>query len=263
MANNDIAMQDLPRTNARVLVASALAEIVEPILAQHFVHVDVVRNEADLDQLVRAHQAGAEPFDVAVVDLLWSTFDSQWTFDGLDVLSELERSGLASKVVLALQGHDAERDHLDEAYGHRLVRGAMVKGNGLKVLIESIHGVHDGERVVHPDLPAGLDDPTRLTVDRWLREHDLVAEVAGAVASQQANDWQEVAEVTSFAYATVRGCGFVFGEALAEFGAVAPGEEVNQAVIFRWCGEHARYIVSWCRRNGYPQFTRRSRAALT
>jgi hypothetical protein len=28
-------------------------------------------------------------------------------------------------------------------------------------------------------------------------------------------------------------------------------------VIYRWCGEHARYILSWCRRNGHADIAAR------
>jgi len=28
-------------------------------------------------------------------------------------------------------------------------------------------------------------------------------------------------------------------------------------VVYRWCGEHARYILSWCRRNGYGDIATR------
>jgi hypothetical protein len=33
-------------------------------------------------------------------------------------------------------------------------------------------------------------------------------------------------------------------------------------VIYRWCGEHSRYILSWCRRNGYGDIAIRATAAL-
>jgi hypothetical protein len=28
-------------------------------------------------------------------------------------------------------------------------------------------------------------------------------------------------------------------------------------VVYRWSGEHARYILSWCRRNGYADIATR------
>ena len=34
-------------------------------------------------------------------------------------------------------------------------------------------------------------------------------------------------------------------------------------VVYRWCGEHAAYILSWCRRNGYSDIATRMTAALT
>jgi hypothetical protein len=33
-------------------------------------------------------------------------------------------------------------------------------------------------------------------------------------------------------------------------------------VVYRWCGEHARYILSWCRRHGYGDIATRVTSAL-
>ena len=41
-------------------------------------------------------------------------------------------------------------------------------------------------------------------------------------------------------------------------------EAVEQPeVVYRWCGEHAAYILSWCRRHGYSDIATRVPAAIT
>jgi hypothetical protein len=41
----------------------------------------------------------------------------------------------------------------------------------------------------------------------------------------------------------------LFREILAPRGEVNQSGDIGQAAVFRWCGEHAHYILSWCRRH--------------
>ena len=239
------------KEDIRVLMASALGAVVESFLATRYKTVVVTTTEDELRQAL----PGSLTFDVAVVDLLWNSFDTEWTFDGLDVLDQLQASGRAAAALIAIHGYSAERDYLFEAIDHPLVRGVLVKANGLTSLADAIGSVAIGYTFHSKGLPSDLFDK-RLTINRWFGARNQAAHVAGAIASGQASTWAEVAEVTPFAQQTIHGAPPLFGEALCEFGDVDDPADVNQPMIFRWCGEHAQYIVSWCRRHGLPQYAR-------
>ena len=41
------------------------------------------------------------------------------------------------------------------------------------------------------------------------------------------------------------------GPLIRERGEHAEGLPLTTQTVYRWCGEHARYLISWCRRNGH------------
>ncbi len=235
----------------RILIASTLADFIAPLLAERYETVVVAHDAVELD----ARRAGALRFDVVISDLLWNDFALEWEYDGLDALAQLEKPVPAPAVIVAAQGHSFERDHLQEAVRNPLVAGFVLKGGGLRPLFEAIDEVAVGGRYWHSGLPDELRAPT-LTTDGFLTRSDLGAHVAGAIAAGLARDWTHMHEVVPYEKNTIEGVTKVFAAGLYEMGEVGAHHEVNQAVIFRWCGEHARYIVGWCRRHGMGQYRR-------
>ncbi|MFT5203456.1 MAG: DNA-binding NarL/FixJ family response regulator [Candidatus Aldehydirespiratoraceae bacterium] len=239
----------------RVLVASALGSIIEPALSARYSTVELVTSRAALSEKL----PGSLVFDVAVVDLIWNQFETEWTFDGLDVLAALAATGRAASVLIAVHGYDAERDYLDEAFDHPLVHGIILKSDGYGVLIAAIETLSAGGEFHSEGLPGEIFQSDRSTIARWFDAVPMVAHVAGAIASKRASTWSQVASVTSFAESYVSAAPQKFGEGLYSLGEVVDPTEVNQATIFRWSGEHARFVLSWCRRHGLSDYSRPSR----
>ncbi len=44
------------------------------------------------------------------------------------------------------------------------------------------------------------------------------------------------------------------------FAAQSQDLKMTPEIVYRWCGEHAPYILSWCRRNGYSDIATRMTA---
>lgn len=247
----DAGRQQGTRAPVRVLVASALGGVVEPLLAEHFGNVTVAKSADELESVL----LGRLRYDVAVVDLVWHSYALEWEYDGLDAISRLQSSGRSAPVVVAAQGYGLERDHLEEAYRHPLVRGAVLKAAGVHELVGAIERVATGGLFWSRSLPEDIRGRYP-TVGGFLEGHPLAAHVAGAIASLRAGDWDEVTGLVPYKYSSVATAPRLFGDALCAWGEVEDPARVNQAIIFRWCGEHGRYIVSWCRRHGLVKYTR-------
>jgi len=254
--NTAIRMEDAPNRAEslplRVLVASALGSIVEPLLSSRYSTVEVVTSRAALSEKL----PGSLVFDVAVVDLIWNQFETEWTFDGLDVLDALATNGRSAAVLIAVHGYDAEHDYLDEAFDHPLVHGIILKSDGQGVLFAAIEALAAGGEFYSEGLPGEIFHSDRATVARWFDAVPVAAHVAGAIASKRASTWSQVASATSFAESYVSAAPQKFGDGLYSLGEVSDPGDVNQATIFRWSGEHARYILSWCRRHGLSDYSR-------
>ncbi len=237
----------------RVLVASPLGAIITPVLAQQFETVTLVQSGEDVSQIL----PGSLRHDVAIIDLLWNSLDLEWTYDGFDAIEQLIAAKREAPVIIAAQGHGFERDYLQEAVHHRLVAGVLLKAVGFPPLFEAVETVCRGGRYWSEELPKYLITPA-ISVNTFLGSSTLTANVAGAIASGQAYDWTDVARLTGYSMHSVHKASDLFGEALQCMGEVDDARRVKQATVFRWCGEHARYIVSWCRRNGLEKYARSS-----
>ena len=126
----------------RVLIASQLGGIVAPAFRQAFEPglVTVAVNE----EQVRSAIADNLRFDVVLTDLTWQDVRLEYSFDGLDVLDIVQRLGRPAPVVFALQGHNAERDHLDEAVLRDGVAGIVPKAGGVEAIAAAMRQVAAG-----------------------------------------------------------------------------------------------------------------------
>ncbi len=123
------------RDGPRLLVAAALAKIIEPLLRQSLsdATVRIAEDKAAVERAVGERLR----FDVVVSDLTWNDYVIEYSFDGLDVLDILRRAGRQTPVIFAAQGHGVERDHLDEAVEQPEVVGIYRKATGPRPLIEA------------------------------------------------------------------------------------------------------------------------------
>lgn len=241
----------------RILVASPLALIIEPALTARFPG-GTVTVALDREQVARAVR-GQLRHDVVVSDLMWNS-SAEFTFDGLDVLQILRDADRASPVVMATQGHGAERDHLEEVLAHSEVRGVYQKSAGPQELFAIIEEVVSGAGAGGvPIIRPPLEMPSVPRIHSYFAHGRgrTAARMAGAIASGRAVGHASLAEVANVKYDTAAKIGREYlGDLIWRRGEhVEP--TVPVPVVYRWCGEHARYIVSWCRRNGHADVARR------
>jgi CheY-like chemotaxis protein len=234
----------------RILVASPLALIIEPALAAQF-PAGTVTVAQDREQVVRAVR-GRLRHDIVISDLIWNSED-EFTFDGLDVLAILRDAGRVSPVVMATQGHGAERDHLEEVSAHDEVRAIHPKASGPQALFGIVRQVAGGAAGPPPDPPPGPHIHTYFAQGRGR----TAARMAGAIASGRAVSHTTLAETANIRYDTAAKIGREYlGDLIWRRGEHTE-PSVPATVVYRWCGEHARYILSWCRRHGHADVATR------
>jgi CheY-like chemotaxis protein len=234
----------------RVLIASALGRIIAPVL-QHEISgsaVAAAAHEPDLRQLV-AYQVR---YDVIVIDLTWNDYRVEKDFDGLDVLALLRECDRTAPVIFAAQGHGLERDHLQEALRQPEVVCVVRKADGTAQLVKAVQAA----AYRYPP-PAGTtmekQRPEPSSIDHYFsrpRSGITAARIAGAIAAGRATDAESLAAVTGLGEDTVNKLVQQLGPLIVARGEHEPSLRMNCQVVYRWCGEHACYIRSWCRRHG-------------
>lgn len=233
----------------RILIASPLGRVVAAPLHDAFDGsvVSVATTEAELVSLV----ADKVRYDVVAADLIWNRPEIEWTFDGLDAIDRLRDAGRPAPVLLATQGHSMERDHLDEARLRPEVAGATPKAAGLASLVEAMRAVALG-RAPSP-IPADPGAPRPPLYELLSgRRGQTAGRLAGAIAAGRASDNATLAAVASVSPSTAnKVTSHYLGPLMLARGEHDPELPLTQAAVYRWCGLHARYLVSWCRRNGH------------
>jgi len=81
--------------------------------------------------------------------------------------------------------------------------------------------------------------------------------LAGAIASGRAVNHETLASAAHVGYDTAAKLVDYLGPLIKDRGEHGPGLKMTPEVVYRWCGEHARYILSWCRRNGHEDIAAR------
>src|SRR5689334_19247870 len=246
-------MQDGPR----ILVAAALGKIIEPILRQSLPDAKV-RIAEDKDAVLRAIGDRLR-FDVAVTDLTWMDYAVEYSFDGLDVLDALRRAGRQTPVIVAAQGHGLERDHLDEAVEQPEVVGIYRKATGPAPLIEAIDIAVSGGSLKASRFPPDCSPPDIPRIHSYFGKGKgaTAARLAGAIASGRAVNHETLASTAHVGYDTAAKIVDYLGPLIKDRREHSPELKMTPEVIYRWCGEHARYILGWCRRNGYADIATR------
>jgi len=252
-------MQDGPR----ILVAAALGKIIEPILRQSLTD-STVRIAEDKAAVQRAISDRLR-FDVVVSDLTWMDYAVEYSFDGLDVLNSLRRAGRQTPVIFAAQGQGRERDYLDEAVEQPEVVGIYRKATGPGPLIEAIGIAVSGGTLDVSRFPPGNSPPDIMPIHAYFKKGKGVtaARLAGAIASGRAVNHETLASSAHVGYDTAAKIVDYLGPLIRARREHNDELKMTPEVVYRWCGEHAAYILSWCRRNGYSDIATRVTAPVT
>ncbi|MBO0772408.1 MAG: response regulator [Actinobacteria bacterium] len=237
----------------RILVAAALGKIIEPVLRQGMAGA-TVRVAQDPAEVGRALSERLR-FDVVIPDLTWSDYTLEYCFDGLDVLDMLRLRGRQSPVIFAAQGHVIERDHLDEAIEQPEVAGIYRKATGPGPLLVAVDIAVRGGPLPPDRFPPGGSPPgvPRLHAYFGRGRGTTAARLAGAIASGRAVNHETLARAAHVGYDTAAKIVDYLGPLIRARHEHDPGLKMTPEAVYRWCGEHARYILSWCRRNGLAE----------
>lgn len=231
----------------RVLIASPLGKVIAAPLAT--AHPDwtvvVATDEGDFIHNV----AGRVRFDVVSADLVWNRPDTEWSFDGLDVIEALRTHDRLAPVLLATQGHSMEDDLLDEARQRPEVVGVVAKAEGFRVFSDSLRSAALGRRI--GDGSAGNRRPSLYELFAGQRGN-TAGRMAGAIAAGHVSDNASLARVAKVSPNTANKItSHYLGPMIIKRGEHDEDLPMTQASVYRWCGVHARYLRSWCRRNGH------------
>jgi len=242
----------------RLLVAAALAKIIEPILRQSF--IDATVRIAEDQAAVEAALAERLRFDVVVADLTWNDYAVEYAFDGLDVLDILRASRRQTPVIMAAQGHGIERDHLDEAVEQPEVVGIYRKSTGPALLNQAIDIAIRGGVLTGPQFPPSSSPPDVPRIHTYFGKGrgSTAARLAGAIASGRAVNHETLASTAHVGYDTAAKLVDYLGPLIRDRGEHPGDLKMTPEVVYRWCGEHARYILSWCRRRGHADIATRT-----
>src|SRR6266496_2998075 len=250
------------RDSPRILVAAALGKIIEPLLRRSLgdATIRIAEDKAAVERAVNERLR----FDVAVIDLTWNDYSVEFSFDGLDVLNSLRRTGRQTPVIFAAQGHGLERDHLDEAVEQPEVAGIYRKATGPEPLVEAINIAVRGGSLPSPRFPPGGSPPDIPRIHSYFGKGKgtTTARLAGAIASGRAVNHETLATTAHVGYDTAAKLVDYLGPLIRDRREHSDELKMTPEVVYRWCGEHARYILSWCRRHGYGDIATRVTSAL-
>ncbi len=238
----------------RILVAAALAKIIEPTLVREFgaSSLEFAEDRTSVEQVVNDRMR----FDVVVADLTWNSYSLEFSFDGLDVLDILRKARKPALVIFAAQGHGIERDHLDEAVEQPEVAGICRKATGPESLCDAIRIAIGGGSLPIDQFPLGDSPPEIPRIHSYFSTGKGVtaARMAGAIASGRAVNHETLASAAAVAHSTANRLVDYLGPLIEARGEHSIGLKITPEVVYRWCGEHNRYILSWCRRKGPQDF---------
>jgi hypothetical protein len=175
------------------------------------------------------------------------------------VLDILRSVGRQTPVIFAAQGHGVERDHLDEAVEQPEVVGIYRKATGPQPLIEAVDIAVRGGNLTEPQFSPAGSPPGIPRIHTYFGKGkgSTAARLAGAIASGRAVNHETLASTAHVGYDTAAKLVDYLGPLIRDRGEHSPELKMTPEVVYRWCGEHARYILSWCRRNGHGDIATR------
>ncbi|WP_245722027.1 response regulator [Nocardia crassostreae] len=236
----------------RILIAAAAGQAFAATLHQSGKTSKVV-TAADRRQVLAAVSAGVR-FDVVIADLIWSNPYLEYSFDGLDVVELLATMDPRVPILVAAHGYRIEQDHLDEALLSPAVAGVVSKSMNAHELLPILHATASGKRRIPPVDP----QPVRPLYEYFQGRRGITAaKMAGVIAAGRVGDAAALARAAAVGLNTAnKVTSSYLGPLIIERGEHDPSLPLTLASVYRWCGMHSRYLVSWCRRNGYADLVR-------
>ncbi|WP_043725573.1 response regulator [Nocardia asiatica] len=239
-------------TGMRILVASPLGKVIAPALTQAL--QDAVVIVAPDRRSVQEAITATFVFDVVVADLVWNNPALEFSFDGLDVVNMLAKVNRLAPVLMATQGHSMEQDLLDEARLRPEVAGVYAKSSGVEALLSAIQAAAVGAK-------AGVDAAPASSTPLYSffsgQRGSTAGRLAGAIAAGRASDAPSLARAARVGVNTANKVTSTYlGPIIVQRGEHETGLPMTLGAVYRWCGLHARYLTSWCRRNGHADVLR-------
>ncbi|WP_330251683.1 response regulator [Nocardia sp. NBC_00565] len=235
------------KTGMRILVASPLGKVIAPTLIRELSD-PVVTVAVDRREVQNAITATYR-FDVVIADLVWNNPALEFSFDGLDVVNMLAAADRLAPILIATQGHSMEQDLLDEARLRPEVAGVYAKSSGVATLLTAIHDAAIGQRSI-ADAAQNTVAPLYALFDG--QRGSTSGRLAGAIAAGRASDAPTLARAAQVGINTANKVTSTYlGPIIQQRGEHDPEIPMTLGAVYRWCGLHARYLTSWCRRNGH------------
>ncbi len=233
--------------NLRILLASPIGRIIAPAIKAELPASTV--ELAESSDAVRRQIVGRVRFDVVIADLVWNRPELEFTFDGLDVIDVLHEANRLAPVILTRQGHSLEHDLLDEARLRPEVVSAFHTSAGSEELTKLVADAAVGRR--HPVISPAPRKPPLYELFRT-RKGQTAGRMAGAIAAGRATDGASLAAAAGVGLNTAtKVATHYLGPIIRLRGDHDASLPLTLPAVYRWCGLHARYLTSWCRRHGH------------
>ena len=164
----------------------------------------------------------------------------------IDVLHEANR---IAPVILTRQGHSLEHDLIDEARLRPEVVSAFHTPMGIEALSRLIRDAAVGRR--HPVMSPTPRKTSLYELFRT-RKGQTTGRLAGAIAAGRATDGATLAAAAGVGINTAtKVATHYLGPVMRMRDEHDPALPLTLPAVYRWCGLHARYLISWCRRHGH------------
>jgi len=133
------------------------------------------------------------------------------------------------------------------------------KATGPQPLLDAIDIAAGGGSLTGPLFPKSASPPDVPRIHAYFGKGrgSTAARLAGAIASGRAVNHETLAAAAHVGYDTAAKLVDYLGPLIKDRGEHSQELKMTPEVVYRWCGEHARYILSWCRRNGHGDIATR------
>src|SRR5215831_12552658 len=138
-------------------------------------------------------------------------------------------------------------------------RAAVERAVGERLRFDVVDIAVRGGSLTGPQYPSASSPPHIPRIHAYFGKGrgSTAARLAGAIASGRAVNHETLASAAHVGYDTAAKLVDYLGPLIKDRGEHGPGLKMTPEVVYRWCGEHARYILSWCRRNGQEDIAAR------
>ncbi|CAN5284784.1 hypothetical protein BH09ACT12_BH09ACT12_25930 [soil metagenome] len=229
----------------RLLVASPLADVVrEPL--ERLLEPAIVISAGSPDEVRQALKTGLR-FDAVLTDLVSNAESWGFGFDGLDVLSIVRQRDPGTPLVYALHSEQGESEHVAELTARGEATALVLKTQPLVGIADVLR-----DAVSRPG-GAVRRRPGSALYDYFSSGQRGVTagRLAGAIAAGRASDTESLAAAASVSSSTAEKLAGYLRPIMVAREEHRPELRLTSASVYRWCGLHARYLTSWCRRHGH------------